>query len=575
MAEALPIDTGEGDIALEGTITALRAIAGSQGVHIVLNRRMTVVVPTGLSDFFAGMRVSVRGRWRRGIRRRYFLATSVEPVETPAEQDVERLCRTLVGLPDPMGEQRAVLAVLAPALSWLLTSGFRVLAAKLARLPLRKAEQIAGNPFLLVKRRELDFDSAEMLHRRLQGDPWLMTRLQAGTTEVLRRAERSGCARISSQDLANRVSSLLRLDPDIEVDWELVWRPTVVARDGERVCLKSWFHQRRRVLQLLKNNQMSLDGGAIGGFEHILGHRYSVVTGAAMSGKTSLLRDLAARCRAAGWRVALTAMTGKAANVIGPDAVTIHRLIGYGPKGCMTPPLDYDLVIIDEVSMMTWPLLASVMNVVKGHVVFCGDPRQLPPVEGEPVFSELLTVLPVHDLGSCPTVAVESVRHWSVSHLLSNLERLCRRCEVERREWQVLSPIKRSLLGTVQLNQFLQSIVNQNGLSVGHGYRVGDRVLVIRNDYRGGMPIYNGQSGTILGVGVTGFLVRLESGGEVDVAVRDLELAYCMTVHKSQGSRYDTVVFIIPPLAEEFATDAHMQYVGLTRGRHRTLCFGL
>ena len=532
MAEALPIDTGEGDIALEGTITALRAIAGSQGVHIVLNRRMTVVVPTGLSDFFAGMRVSVRGRWRRGIRRRYFLATSVEPVETPAEQDVERLCRTLVGLPDPMGEQRAVLAVLAPALSWLLTSGFRVLAAKLARLPLRKAEQIAGNPFLLVKRRELDFDSAEMLHRRLQGDPWLMTRLQAGTTEVLRRAERSGCARISSQDLANRVSSLLRLDPDIEVDWELVWRPTVVARDGERVCLKSWFHQRRRVLQLLKNNQMSLDGGAIGGFEHILGHRYSVVTGAAMSGKTSLLRDLAARCRAAGWRVALTAMTGKAANVIGPDAVTIHRLIGYGPKGCMTPP-DSDLVIIDEVSMMTWPLLASVMNVVKGHVVFCGDPRQLPPVEGEPVFSELLTVLPVHDLGSCPTVAVESVRHWSVSHLLSNLERLCRRCEVERREWQVLSPIKRSLLGTVQLNQFLQSIVNQNGLSVGHGYRVGDRVLVIRN-YRGGMPTMRA-AGNNTWCRSDRFLF-VWSPAASDVAVRDLNWPTHAACHRAAGT---------------------------------------
>lgn len=68
------------------------------------------------------------------------------------------------------------------------------------------------------------------------------------------------------------------------------------------------------------------------------------------------------------------------------------------------------------------------------------------------MFSDLMTVLPVHDLGIRPTVEVETVRHWSCEHLLANLERQCRTCEAEHRDWQVLSPVRRSALGTERLN---------------------------------------------------------------------------------------------------------------------------
>ena len=67
--------------------------------------------------------------------------------------------------------------------------------------------------------------------------------------------------------------------------------------------------------------------------------------------------------------------------------------------------------------------------------------------------------------------------------------------------------------------------------------------------------------------------VRLDGMETVDVSARDLELAYCSTVHTPPGSRSDTVVFVMPPVAKEFAEEVPMQYVGLTRGRRATWCY--
>ena len=567
--------TTEQPVILEGTVTGLGQMPRSASSRVTLNRRWMVIVPSGVSNLFAGMRVRVHGVWHQGARRRYFLASSIEPMEALPALPIERLSGALLGTPTPTEDQRRVLDLLSPALNWLVTAGLKTVAKKLAELKVRKAEQISGNPFSLVKRRLLKFEAAEMLHRQLQTDPWHLGRLQAGTTEVLRRAEKSGRARLTRTELIERITTLLALSGDFDVDWTAVWRSSLVARDGEFYCLPSWYHQRRQALQMLRVNQLTMTLSIPEGYEELLRHRYSVITGAAMSGKTTLVRNLASSCRAAGWRVAVTAMTGKAASVLGEDAQTVHRLIGFGPLGCRKEPLELDLLIIDEISMMTWPILVSVLRVMPGQILFVGDPRQLPPVEGEPVHRELLTLVPVHDLGVCPQAQVEVVRHWSEAHLLTNLERLVRRCHEEGGDWQVLSPVKRSQLGTQALNLFLQRVINPSGAQIGGGYRVGDRVIVIRNDYDGSRPVYNGQVGRVQGGGENTVAVELAGGAHVHVSTKDLELAYCLTVHKSQGSRYDTVVFVIPPVAADFARDEHMQYVGLTRGRQKTVCYAL
>ncbi|MDE3051535.1 MAG: hypothetical protein KGJ48_16745, partial [Nitrospirota bacterium] len=184
IANEIPIDI---PVEQQGTVTSLRGMPRSTSTRLVLNRKVTVVVPKGVSEYFAGLQVIVRGVWKHGARHRYLSASTIEPVETPADWTVERLSRALLGPTPATGEQTAVLTVLAPALSWLLTARLGKLATRLTQLSLRKAQHIAANPYLLVKRRELDFESADMVHRRTHGDPWLLSRLQAATTEVLRR----------------------------------------------------------------------------------------------------------------------------------------------------------------------------------------------------------------------------------------------------------------------------------------------------------------------------------------------------------------------------------------------------
>ena len=87
-------------------------------------------------------------------------------------------------------------------------------------------------------------------------------------------------------------------------------------------------------------------------------------------------------------------------------------------------------------------------------------------------------------------------------------------------------------------------MANPHGAWLGDGYRMGDRVIIIRNDYQGARPVYNGQTGTLCSGEEGSLSVKLDDGSTVTVGRRDVELAYCLTVHKAQGSRYDRVVFI-------------------------------
>lgn len=140
----------------EGTVMSIRPVRGSSSVKVTLNCRFMVVAPTGVSEYFAGIRVRASGVWRQGAGRRYLLASEVEPLESPADLGPERLGRVPLSVPSPSGEHLEVLHLLAPALTWLLSSGSPALACKLAHLSVRKARQIAHNPYVLVRRRDLD-----------------------------------------------------------------------------------------------------------------------------------------------------------------------------------------------------------------------------------------------------------------------------------------------------------------------------------------------------------------------------------------------------------------------------------
>lgn len=94
----------------QGTVTSLRRMPRSTSTRLVLNRKITVVVPKGVSQYFAGLQVIVRGVWKQGARHRYVWASAIEPVETPADWSVERLPRALLGPTTPRGKQTAAVA---------------------------------------------------------------------------------------------------------------------------------------------------------------------------------------------------------------------------------------------------------------------------------------------------------------------------------------------------------------------------------------------------------------------------------------------------------------------------------
>jgi len=306
-------------------------------------------------------------------------------------------------------------------------------------------------------------------------------------------------------------------------------------------------------------------------------YRYAVLTGPAGSGKTSLVRRLAEQASTAGQRVLLCALTGKAAAVLGEEAMTLHRALGYCRGRFLTRRLEADLVIVDEASMVTWPLVAATLATAPGKVLWCGDGRQLPPIGGESVFAALLEHLPALTLqtvhrflsvsGQCLTAPVVSIPHTSVGRLLGTLYHLIQ-AHREDGAVQVLAPVRHSTLGTAHLNTLLQQRLNPEGRSLGL-FRVGDRIIITQNWYETATPVYNGQIGLVVDGGEGHLRVRLDSGLVVDVPESFVELAYALTVHKAQGSQYNVVIVIRPRWLNTFV-DERLVYVSRTRARQKT-----
>jgi exodeoxyribonuclease V alpha subunit len=314
------------------------------------------------------------------------------------------------------------------------------------------------------------------------------------------------------------------------------------------------------------------------------------------------------------WRLA--APTGRAARrmaeATGADASTIHRLLEYnGRTGRFTRtasnPLVCDGVLIDEASMVDIRLMASLVAALPEgcKLVLVGDADQLPSVGPGRVLADIISSgqVPVCTLGEVYRQAQDSgiVRNahrinrgetpTSGEHedgpadffevhrgdpaqaqatiLQIVTERLARRGFDPCRDVQVLTPMHNGPLGTQALNQALQAALNPSGPEVRRGprvYREGDRVLQLRNDYD--HEVFNGDAGTVtratggaLTVDFDGRLVTLR--GE---ALGDIDLAYAVSIHKSQGSEYPAVVVALHR-AHFIMLRRNLLYTAITRAQ--------
>jgi exodeoxyribonuclease V alpha subunit len=362
-----------------------------------------------------------------------------------------------------------------------------------------------------------------------------------------------------------------------------------------------------------------------------LSHKVLLVTGGPGTGKTTLI-DAIVRCGvAAGARVALAAPTGRAAKRLaeatGHPSLTIHRLLEYRPRDGgfnrgAANPLDADLIIVDEASMIDLFLMDALVAAVPARAVLAlvGDADQLPPVGPGAVLRDLLAseALPTARLreiyrqarrslivrnahrvnrGEMPEgLAGEGVEEGDGTRdfyfiaeedpdrareltLTLVAERIPARFGLDPRDdIQVVAPMHRGRVGVSRLNTALQARLNSGaggaGLQIGdYTIRPGDRVIQQRNDYD--REVFNGDVGRVLAAGDDEVAVDFD-GHRVSYdreAARHLSLAYAISVHKSQGSEYPAVVILLLP--EHYPMlQRNLLYTALTRARELAVLVG-
>ena len=358
-----------------------------------------------------------------------------------------------------------------------------------------------------------------------------------------------------------------------------------------------------------------------------------VLTGGPGTGKTTTLRAIVEGLRALGRTYHLAAPTGRAAKrmaeATGYEAKTIHRLLEYSGSGTggfrfqrnAQRPLTGDAVIVDEASMIDLPLLFHLLRALppRAALILVGDADQLPSVGPGNVLADVLRaaegcvvrltrvfrqaqqsqiVVNAHRIqrGERPRSGGEGSDFYFVSEpdpeaarrLICELvaHRLPRYLQCDpRRDVQVLATVRRGVLGVDALNEALQEALNPagaNGAQVivgGQSLRPGDRVMQVRNDYD--KMVFNGDIGTVVAVDPKARALEVhfpDRDGPGPVVyegdeVNQLTLAYCTSVHKSQGSEYPVVVmpvvWVMPALMHR-----NLLYTAVTRAKRLVVLVG-
>jgi len=373
---------------------------------------------------------------------------------------------------------------------------------------------------------------------------------------------------------------------------------------------------------------ITLSPGQLNVLEEILAHRVAIITGGPGTGKTTLIRSITAIFSALGKHVLLAAPTGRAARrlseVSGRKAQTIHRLLGYNftddrfEKNRDTP-LDMDVVIIDEASMVDILLMYHLMQAMPmtAVLILVGDVFQLPSVGPGNVLFDLIGSkrIPVFYLKEIFRQAHESpiivnahrIRRGE-SPAISKLDEtgdisefyfiqqndphkvavtiveLCSQTIPKRfgfdavNEVQVLTPMHKGVVGTTNLNQVLQRVLNPNPVLIetrGGIFKLGDKVMHLKNNYR--KEVFNGDIGTISSIDRKEEVLAVDYyGRSVDydfTELGELSLAYAISVHKSQGSEYPAVV--VPIMTQHFILlQRNLLYTAITRAAKLVILIG-
>ncbi len=358
-----------------------------------------------------------------------------------------------------------------------------------------------------------------------------------------------------------------------------------------------------------------------------LQNKLLVITGGPGVGKTTLVNSILKIIAAKQAEILLCAPTGRAAKRLsestGLEAKTIHRLLEFDPKAFgfkrnKDNPLDADIVVVDEASMIDIVLMNQLLKAIpdRAALLLVGDVDQLPSVGPGAVLSDIISsdVVPVVRLteifrqaatskiivnahrinqGKMPVqagkqkelsdfyfVPAETPEEISDKVLHLVCERIPKRFGLDAiRDVQVLTPMNRGGLGSRSLNVELQRRLNADSGSqitkFGWSYGAGDKVLQTVNNYD--KEVFNGDIGTISSIDMEESELTIEFDGRgVKYDFNELDeitLAYAASIHKSQGSEYPAVV--IPLATQHFMMlERNLLYTGVTRGKKLVVVIG-
>lgn len=367
-------------------------------------------------------------------------------------------------------------------------------------------------------------------------------------------------------------------------------------------------------------NDITLDASQERAVDLICTAKVGIVTGGPGRGKTTVLRYALDQLDAEGMRYELASPTGKASKRIqestGRDARTIHRLLGYRPgQGWGRDelyPLDTDLVVIDESSMMDIELGAALFSAIdprRTRLILIGDADQLPPVGPGRPFGDMVDkgAVPIVRLDTLHRSAQQSWIHLNAPRILVGelpdlqrrtdfrfvevndsagiLPEVCRLVkgvfphEIDA-DVQVLIPQRPGVAGIEAANVALQDRINprQNGHPYlprdKHELRLGDRVIQTRNDYV--LGVFNGEIGDVVELSAGTVLVQFDGRGSIKYTLDQanaLQLAYALTVHRAQGSEFPWVI-VVCHSTHSFILTRQLIYTAVTRGKQGVILVG-
>ncbi len=536
-------------------------------------------------------------------------------------------------------------------------------------------KQVKENPYRLVEDIDgIGFATADTIAQKTGVDPFSEDRIKAGILHTLKQAsDKEGHTYLILSNLIDNSINLLNFTPEDESKIKYVLDFMVLEasiksfnyKGEDIVCLSKFYYQElyvaRKLCALSQNifdnnfdyssaiehyqqlNKITLNSEQISAITSALKNGVSIITGGPGTGKTTILKCILSILEQNNKKVTLCAPTGRASKRMsestGKPAKTIHRaleMMSTENNGNIfhkneSNPIDTDVMIIDEMSMVDVSLFYHLLKALKTttRIILVGDKDQLQSVGAGNVLRDMIESekLSTTFLQKIYRQGNDSLIIYN-AHLINNgkmpeidnsskdffyeNEKDLEKCSekivdlvstripnyfhIETDKIQVLAPMKAGVCGIDNLNKKLQMVLNpqfksNNTNSDFVRFQVGDKVMQIVNNYdieykrngkygdtQEGKGVYNGDIGKIINIEPNSYEVTIEfDDGKVCVypknELHQITLAYAITIHKSQGSEFDAVVIPLVPGAPMIIT-RNLLYTAITRAKKVVVLIG-